>query len=160
MRVKCSVCGRFIPKEQQSQALRLVPKDKQDKIIWLCTDHSTEKTKSSGVTRKMSTKPAIAFSELFPKAQQETDRYELKPGLDITITGIVISEATKYGKLAKINGLVDDEPKKYYTTGKIVVRQCEDIINRLGGGSELRQPVSVHVAERISRDNRRYLELE
>ncbi len=108
----------------------------------------------------MSTKPAITFSELFPKTPQETDRYELKPGLDIEITGIVISEATKYGKVAKLNGLVDGEPRKYYTTAKIVVRQCEDIINRVGGSPDLRQAVSVHVAERISKDNRRYLELE
>ncbi len=160
MRIKCSVCGRYLSlQEQFNSELNL------NDSRYLCDDHQTkksreEKTTLSGVTKNMSTKPAIQFSELFPKAPQETDRYELKAGTDMMITGIVISEATKYGKVAKINAVVDDEPKKFYTTAKIVVRQCEDIISRVGGGAELRQPVCVHVAERVSKENRKYLELE
>ncbi len=108
----------------------------------------------------MQTKPAINYGEAFPKAEQETDRYELKPGIDFTITGVFISTQTRYDKVARINGLKDDEPVKYYTTAKVIVRQCEDILAKYGPGPAIRQPITVHVAERISGKGLPYLEFE
>lgn len=108
----------------------------------------------------MTAKPAISFAEAFPKPEPEKDRYELRPGIDFTITGIVISTQTRFDKVAKINGEKDGDPVKYYTTAKVIVRQCEDMLNKYGPGPILRQPLNVHVAERISGKGLSYMEFE
>ena len=74
----------------------------------------------------------IPFGQAVPKPPREPDRHELTAGIRIIITDVLISTQTKYEKVAKINGLVDDQPMKYYTTSKTVVRDCEGILENIG----------------------------
>ncbi len=105
----------------------------------------------------MSTKQAITFGELFPKAEPEIDREQLTAGLLLKITGIVIDTKTRYGKIAKINAIVDDEERKYRTTSETVVRQCQEIMERVPGGYNLTKDVIVYVNTRNNAEGQPYL---
>jgi hypothetical protein len=88
----------------------------------------------------------MKFSQSIPKTPQENDRPELKGGEKIKITDVLISTETKYDKIAKINGidLVTGKPCKYRTTGKTIVKHCEQF-EKGPDGITLKEPVEAEV---------------
>jgi hypothetical protein len=70
------------------------------------------------------------FSESQPEPQeQETDRFEFKPGDFMVIDGIVFSPSSKFGMIGKANGydLVSKERMKKRTTSKVLIQQLENM---------------------------------
>jgi len=79
------------------------------------------------------------FSETQPpKQEMETDRVEIKAGMEFVITDILIVESKKYEHIAKVNGytLTLDNfktPIKLRTTSKTLIDQLEKMIKTVGG---------------------------
>ena len=102
----------------------------------------------------------IPFGQAVPKPPLEPDRQELTAGLRIVITDILISTQTRYEKIAKINGLVEGQPLKYYTTSKTVVKDCESILANIGlQDNHLKSPVDAVVKKIKSASGHDYLKL-
>ena len=102
----------------------------------------------------------MKFSQSIPKAPQENDRVELTAGTKLSITDIVISEQTRFGKVAKINGfkIGTKEPVKFYTTGKVIIKGCEQILAAHGSATgNLAEPVDVEVVKVLSANKQHYL---
>ena len=103
----------------------------------------------------------MKFSQSIPETPRENDRVQLKAGDVFSITGIIISEQTRYKKVAKINGykLGTREPVKYYTTGTVIIKDCERILdaNQVGNLGQLKEPVDVQVIEVTSANKQKYL---
>lgn len=102
----------------------------------------------------------IPFGQAVPKPPLEPDRHELTAGIRIIITDVMISTQTRYEKVAKINGLVNGQPSKYYTTSKTVVKDCEGILENIGlSDNRLKSPVDACVVSIRSKSGHDYLKL-
>ena len=101
----------------------------------------------------------MKFSQSIPKIPQENDRVELKEGQRFSITGVIISTQTRYGKVAKINGTTPNgQTVKYYTTAKVIVKSCEDMLLAQGlPDGRMREPVDVEVKKVMSSNKQNYL---
>lgn len=102
----------------------------------------------------------MKFSQSIPKTPQENDRVELKEGQRFSITGILISTQTRYGKVAKINGTTSTgQAVKYYTTAKVIVKHCEEMLQAQGlPDGRLKEPVDVQVKQVMSSNKNNYLD--
>lgn len=103
----------------------------------------------------------IPFSQAVPKTPQEPDRHEIKDEMNIIITDAYISTQTRYEKLAKINGLVDEKPTKWVTTGKVIVKHVEQLLISVSHDTgHLKRPVSARIYWRTSAKGQKYLDME
>jgi hypothetical protein len=98
--------------------------------------------------------PPVMISKLLPpqeKIEPETDRYKLQAGIRFVITDILVLPSAKYGNVAKFNGydIVTQQRLKYRYTGKRVVQQAKDLLEKAGAdeAGHLKQEVKVLVSE-------------
>ena len=70
------------------------------------------------------------FSQTQPKQDLDPDRLPIKEGLRVIVQKIVISDKTKYNKIAHIDGLrlPEKTPGKWYTTSDVLTSQFEDVL--------------------------------
>ncbi|MFA5379074.1 MAG: hypothetical protein WC455_25185 [Dehalococcoidia bacterium] len=103
----------------------------------------------------------LPFSQAVPKAPLEPDRHAIENEMQIIITGVILSDKTRYGNIAKINGLVDGKETKWYTTSEVIVHHCEDLITHVGtDGGSLKRAVSARIYWRTSAKGQKYLDME
>ena len=103
-----------------------------------------------------------SFSDTQPKAdREEGERPSLADGMNIVITDVIITDKTKYGELAKVNGFfaINKQPGKWRTTGKVLCKQLKFAIDSIGvdHAGHLKEPFSVQVVEGHTKDNGTYL---
>lgn len=103
------------------------------------------------------------YTDVVPPAPLEPDRHEWKPGEVIAITGIVITTETKFGKLAKINGI---DPKtqqfiKRRTTSEPVIKKLENLLQAAGkpDGAIIGDPVYCKLIQKTSGNKLPYFDL-
>lgn len=102
------------------------------------------------------------FSDTQPKNdREEGDRPSLADGMTIVITDVIITDKTKYGELAKINGYyaINKQPGKWRTTGKVLCKQLKFAIANIGAdhAGKLKEPFSVQVVKGHNKENGAYL---
>ena len=98
----------------------------------------------------------------FSETQRETDREQLRTGIQFTLTGFVIQKSTRFPEgIAKINGL---DPKtgqtvKFWYTGKAVIHQLSKMQKSVGmDAGNFNEPIGVLVV-RVESDKGNYLSL-
>jgi hypothetical protein len=102
------------------------------------------------------------FSETQPKSdREEGERPSLADGMNISITDVIITDKTKYGELAKVNGYdnVKKQAGKWRTTGKVLIKQLKFAMTSIGVGptGQLKEPFSAQVVKGHNKDNGTYL---
>jgi len=109
---------------------------------------------------KMNLVGSIPLSQALP---EEEDRFDLKEGIELAITGIVIVDHSGKGKTwqtVNINGLSLPDGEKFvkYKSGSVaVVRTCSDLLVRACfADGACKKPVRVRVEGRDGQ-NGRYL---
>ena len=91
------------------------------------------------------------FSETQPAQERETDREQLRTGIQFTITGFVIQKSTRFPEgIAKINGLdmKTGQTFKFWYTGKAVIHQLSEMQKSVGmDAGNFNEPIGVRVVK-------------
>ena len=91
------------------------------------------------------------FSETQPVQERETEREQLRAGIQFTLTGFVIQKRTRFPEgIAKINGLdmKTGQTFKFWYTGKAVIHQLSEMQKNVGmDAGDFNEPIGVRVVK-------------
>ena len=91
------------------------------------------------------------FSETQPVQERETDREQLRAGIQFALIGFVIQKSTRFPEgIAKINGLdmKTGQTFKFWYTGKAVIHQLSDMQKSVGmDAGDFNEPIGVRVVK-------------
>ena len=104
----------------------------------------------------------ISVKETVLNEPFEEGRERIAAGIKFVINQIVISEKTRFKKLAKIDGFIKVKdkitPVKYVTTSAVIVKQCEEFLAAYGKDKGFIRPnIQVEVMEKLSENGYKYL---
>lgn len=91
--------------------------------------------------------------------QYEKDRYRLETGIKFVITRIAdVKELTDFSVVLIDGKDIQDNPVKYYASGKAIVNQCKELLTDSSPDGTLKEPIEVEtITKRARKINKDYV---